>query len=169
MIVLGALRARHCDRDGGRAAARSNGSSACTRRWSASWRAALADVSGLASSCHAGYSVTDAPFQRTVARRDTHRLESSLARELALDPQRVRGRPRAPDARRLHVSQVRSLGDRSAHGGHRDQRCSFSPAVAQRRGSSARVALPAEARLDAARSSGVSCSSAASRCSSSHG
>ena len=45
------------------------------------------DVVGLASSCHAGYSVTDAPFGTTAHTDDTHRLAQSLSRALSLDSQ----------------------------------------------------------------------------------
>ncbi len=50
----------------------------------------LGDVVGLASSCHAGYSVTDSPYRTTASNADTSRLESSLVRELSLDPQRLK-------------------------------------------------------------------------------
>ena len=50
----------------------------------------LDDVVGLASSCHAGYSVTDSPYRTTASNADTSRLESSLVRELSLDPQRLK-------------------------------------------------------------------------------
>lgn len=47
-------------------------------------------VVGLASSCHAGYSVTESPYRTTASTADTRRLESSLVRELSLDPQRLK-------------------------------------------------------------------------------
>jgi signal transduction histidine kinase len=50
----------------------------------------LGDVVGLASSCHAGYSVTDSPYPTIASNADTSRLESSLGRELSLDPQRLK-------------------------------------------------------------------------------
>jgi signal transduction histidine kinase len=50
----------------------------------------VGDVVGLASSCHAGYSVTDAPYETTASNADTSRLESSLVRELSLDPQQLK-------------------------------------------------------------------------------
>jgi signal transduction histidine kinase len=50
----------------------------------------LGDVVGLASSCHAGYSVTDSPYRTTASNADTSRLESSLVRELSLEPQRLK-------------------------------------------------------------------------------
>ena len=50
----------------------------------------VGDVVGLASSCHAGYSVTDSPYRTTASTADTSRLESSLVRELSLDPQRLK-------------------------------------------------------------------------------
>jgi signal transduction histidine kinase len=49
----------------------------------------LRDVVGLASSCHAGYSVSDAPFSTTAHTDDTHRLAQSLSGALSLDSQRV--------------------------------------------------------------------------------
>ena len=50
----------------------------------------LGDVVGLASSCHAGYSVTDSPYRTTASNADTSRLESSLVRELSLEPQQLK-------------------------------------------------------------------------------
>jgi signal transduction histidine kinase len=50
----------------------------------------LGDVVGLASSCHAGYSVTDSPYRTTASNADTSRLESSLVRELSLESQRLK-------------------------------------------------------------------------------
>jgi signal transduction histidine kinase len=50
----------------------------------------LGDVVGLASSCHAGYSVTDSPYRTTASNADTSRLEASLVRELSLDRQRLK-------------------------------------------------------------------------------
>jgi signal transduction histidine kinase len=50
----------------------------------------VGDVVGLASSCHAGYSVSDSPYTTTASNADTSRLESSLARELSLDPLRLK-------------------------------------------------------------------------------
>lgn len=50
----------------------------------------VGDVVGLASSCHAGYSVTDSPYGTTASTADTRRLESSLVRELSLDSQRLK-------------------------------------------------------------------------------
>jgi signal transduction histidine kinase len=50
----------------------------------------VGDVVGLASSCHAGYSVTDSPYRTTASNADTSRLEASLVRELSLDPQRLK-------------------------------------------------------------------------------
>ena len=47
------------------------------------------DVVGLASSCHAGYSVTDMPFSTTAHSDDTQRLAQSLSGALSLDSQRV--------------------------------------------------------------------------------
>jgi signal transduction histidine kinase len=47
------------------------------------------DVVGLASSCHAGYSVTDAPFGTTAHTEDTYRLAQSLSGALSLASQRV--------------------------------------------------------------------------------
>jgi signal transduction histidine kinase len=49
-------------------------------------------VVGLASSCHAGYSVTDQPFRAAAQTEETRRLEASLARELSLDGRRVQAR-----------------------------------------------------------------------------
>jgi len=43
------------------------------------------DVVGLASSCHAGYSVTDAPFRTQRRTAETNDLESLIARELSVD------------------------------------------------------------------------------------
>jgi signal transduction histidine kinase len=48
------------------------------------------DVVRLTSSCHAGYSVTDAPFASTASTDDTRRLESSLSRELSLDARHLK-------------------------------------------------------------------------------
>jgi signal transduction histidine kinase len=48
------------------------------------------DVVRLTSSCHAGYSVTDAPFATTTSTDETRRLESSLARELSSDAGRLK-------------------------------------------------------------------------------
>ncbi len=124
------------------------------------------DVVGLASSCHAGYSVTDAPFSTTAHTDDTHRLAQSLSARAVARFAAGRGRPRASDARGFLVSQMRTVGDRSAHGRHRHQRAAAVRSLAQRRGSSARVALPAEARLDAQGQPRRSCSSAPWRCSS---
>jgi signal transduction histidine kinase len=50
----------------------------------------VGNVVGLASSCHAGYSVTDEPFRTTARTGETRRLESSLARELSLDAGRLK-------------------------------------------------------------------------------
>lgn len=47
-------------------------------------------VVALVSSCHAGYSVTDSPFRTTASTAETRRLESSLARELSVQPQGVK-------------------------------------------------------------------------------
>lgn len=44
----------------------------------------------LASSCHAGYSITNAPFRTSTSTAQTRGLESSLARELSVQPQRLR-------------------------------------------------------------------------------
>jgi signal transduction histidine kinase len=46
-------------------------------------------VVALASSCHAGYSVTDAPFPTRAGTPQTRQVESSLARELSVQPQRL--------------------------------------------------------------------------------
>jgi signal transduction histidine kinase len=50
----------------------------------------VGNVVGLASSCHAGYSVTDEPFRTTARTDETRRLESSLARELSFDARRLK-------------------------------------------------------------------------------
>jgi signal transduction histidine kinase len=50
----------------------------------------VGNVVGLASSCHAGYSVTDSPYRTAASTDDTRLLEKSLARELSLDPQRLK-------------------------------------------------------------------------------
>lgn len=50
---------------------------------------AVDGVVALASSCHAGYSVTDAPFATRAGSPETRRVESSLARELSVQPQRL--------------------------------------------------------------------------------
>ncbi len=47
-------------------------------------------VVALVSSCHAGYSITDAPFRTSASTAETRRLESSLARELSMQPQRLK-------------------------------------------------------------------------------
>lgn len=47
-------------------------------------------VVALASSCHAGYSVTDTPFPTSASTPQTQRVEGSLAHELAVRPQRLR-------------------------------------------------------------------------------
>ena len=44
----------------------------------------------IASSCHAGHTVTDGPFPVQASTPDTARLRSHIAQELALDPQLVR-------------------------------------------------------------------------------
>ena len=46
-------------------------------------------VVALASSCHAGYSVTDAPFATNAGTAETRQVESALARELSVQPQRL--------------------------------------------------------------------------------
>ena len=51
--------------------------------------ASVGNVVGLASSCHAGYSVTDQPFRTTARTDETRRLESALARALSLDARRL--------------------------------------------------------------------------------
>ena len=81
----------------------------------------VGDVVGLASSCHAGYSVTDAPFRTTASTADTRRLESSLARELSLDPQRLKAGHARLTREDFSYRKMRTVGDRSAHGRHRDQ------------------------------------------------
>jgi signal transduction histidine kinase len=50
----------------------------------------IANVVGLASSCHAGYVVTDSPFKTAASTADTRSLEASLARALSLDPRRLK-------------------------------------------------------------------------------
>lgn len=47
-------------------------------------------VVALASSCHAGYSVTDVPFATSASTPETRRVESSLAQELSVQPQRLK-------------------------------------------------------------------------------
>ena len=47
-------------------------------------------VVALVSSCHAGYTVTDAPFATSASTAETRRLESSLAGELSLQPQQLK-------------------------------------------------------------------------------
>jgi signal transduction histidine kinase len=50
----------------------------------------VGSVVALASSCHAGYVVTDAPFSTSASSAETRQLELSLARELSLPPQRLK-------------------------------------------------------------------------------
>ena len=76
----------------------------------------LDDVVGLASSCHAGYSVTDSPYTTTASNADTSRLESSLVRELSLEPQRLKaGHARLTREQLLDLTKGREaqLFDRS--------------------------------------------------------
>lgn len=47
-------------------------------------------VVALASSCHAGYSVTAAPFATSAGTAETQQVEASLARELSVQPQRLK-------------------------------------------------------------------------------
>jgi signal transduction histidine kinase len=48
------------------------------------------NVVRLASSCHAGYAVTDSAFETTASTADTRSLEASLARALSLDSRRLK-------------------------------------------------------------------------------
>ena len=44
----------------------------------------------IASSCHAGHTVTDSPFPSNESMAETRGLHEQIARELSVDPQRVR-------------------------------------------------------------------------------
>jgi signal transduction histidine kinase len=50
----------------------------------------LEDVVRLASSCHAGYSITEKPFRTRAGTTETNQLERAIARELQADPDRLR-------------------------------------------------------------------------------
>ena len=126
----------------------------------------VGDVVGLASSCHAGYSVTDSPYRTTASTADTSRLESSLVARAVAGSAATQGRPRAADARGLLVSKMRAVGDPTAHGRDRDQRAAAVRAAGSTPKFIRTNGISGRSSTGCSRSARRSCSSARWRCSS---
>ena len=147
--------ARHANRGRGRHSHARTAQDVCCLSWSASRRDAFATSSAWhRRAMPATPSPTRLSGRRRTPTTRTGSNQSLVARAVARSAA-GRGRPCASDARGLLVSQMRTVGDRPAHGRHRHQRAAAVRALAQRRSSSARMALPGEARLDAQGQRGV--------------